>query len=61
MDYTIRVQVMSERDGGEGDLEWVGVMKECKRELSYACQKMAEAIGWLPRRPCRPHAPKPGE
>ena len=30
----IRVQVMSERNGGEGDLEWTGVMKECKGELS---------------------------
>ena len=32
VDEIIRVQVMSERDGG--DLEWCGVMEECKRELS---------------------------
>ena len=25
------------------------------------CQKMAQAIGWQIRRPCRLHAPKPGE
>ena len=37
MDEIIRVQVMSERDGGEGDLEWGGVMEECKRELSCVC------------------------
>ena len=61
MDEIIRVQVMSGRDGGEGDLEWCGVMEECKRELSCVCIKMAEAVGWQPGRPCRPHAPKPGE
>ena len=58
-DEIIRVQVMSERDGG--DLEWYGVMEECKRELSCVCIKMAQAVGWQPGRPCRPHAPKPGE
>ena len=52
---------MSERDAGEGDLEWDGEMEECKRELSCVCQKMAQAVGWQPRRPCRPHAPKPSE
>ena len=52
---------MSERDGGEGDLEWGGMMEECKRELLCVCIKMAEAVGWQPRRPCRPHDPKPGE
>ena len=52
---------MSERDGGEGDLEWCSVMEECKRELSCVGIKMAQAVGWQPRRPCRPHAPKPGE
>ena len=52
---------MSERDGGEGDLEWSGIMEECKRELSCVCIKMAEAVGWQPGRPCRPYAPKPGE
>ena len=31
VDEIIRVEVMSERDGGEGDLEWGGVMEECKR------------------------------
>ena len=61
VDEIIRVQVMSERDGGEGDLEWCGIMEGCKRELSCVCIKMAEAVGWQPRRPCRPHAPKPGE
>ena len=25
------------------------------------CQKMAQAVGWQPGRPCRPHAPKLGE
>ena len=34
VDDIIRVLVMSERDGGEGDLEWGGVMEEYKRELS---------------------------
>ena len=61
VDEIIRVQVMSERDGGEGNLEWCSVMEECKRELSCACIKMAKAIGWQPGRPCRPHAPKPSE
>ena len=61
MDDIIRVQVMSERDRGEGDLEWGRVMEECKRELSCVCIKMAKAVGWQPGRPCRPHAPKPGE
>ena len=46
MDDIIRVQIMSEKDGGEGDLEWADVMEECKRELSCVCQKMAQAIGW---------------
>ena len=61
VDEIIRVQIMSEKDGGEGDLEWGGVMEECKRELSCVCIKMAQAVGWQPGRPCRPHAPKPGE
>ena len=61
MDQIIRQQVMSERDADEGDLEWAGVMEECRRELSCVCQKMAQAVGWQPGRPCRPHAPKPGE
>ena len=49
---------MSERGGGEGNLEWAAVMEECKRELSYVCQKMAQAVGWQFGRPYRPHAPK---
>ena len=49
------------RDGGKGDLEWAGVMEECKRELSCVCKKMARANGWQPGRPCRPNAPKPSE
>ena len=61
MNEIIRVQVMSERDGGEGDSEWCGVMEECKRELSCVCIKMAQAVGWQPGRPCRLHAPKPSE
>ena len=61
VDEIIRVQVMSERDGGEGNSEWCGVMEECKRELSCVCIKMAQAVGWQPGRPCRPHAPRPGE
>ena len=61
VDDIILVQVTSERDGGEGDLEWGGMMEECKKEFSYVCMKMAEAIGWQPGRPCRPHAPKLGE
>ena len=52
---------MSERDGGKSDLGWAGVIKECKRELPFVCQKMAQAIGAQPWRPCRPHAPKPSE
>ena len=61
VDEIIRVQVMSERDRGEGDLEWAGVMEECKRGLSCVCIKMAEAVDWQLGRSCRPHAPKPGE
>ena len=61
MDQIIRQQVMSERDADEGDLEWAGVMEECRRELSCVCQKMAQAVGWQLGRPCRPHAPRPGE
>ena len=45
VDEIIRVQVMSERNMGEGNLEWAGVMKECRRELSCMCQKMAQAVG----------------
>ena len=52
---------MSERDVGEGDLKWAGILEECKRKLSCMCQKMVQAVGWQPRRPCRSHAPKPGE
>ena len=52
---------MSERDADESDLEWASVMEECKRELSCVCQKMAQAAGWQPGRPYRPHAPEPGE
>ena len=52
---------MSERDRGKGDLEWASMMEDCKRELPCVCQKMAQAAGWQPGRPCRPHAPKPGE
>ena len=48
-------------DGGEGDLEWCGIMEECKRELSCVCIKMVEAVGWQLGRPCRPHAPKPSK
>ena len=61
MDEIIRVQVMSERDVGEGDLEWVSILEECRRELSRVCEKMAQAAGWQPRKPYRPHAHKPGE
>ena len=52
---------MSERDADEGDLEWAGIMEECRRKLSCVCQKMAQAFGWQPGRSCRPHATKPGE
>ena len=38
MDEIIRVQVMSERDAGEGSLEWANVMEECNRE-SHVCTK----------------------
>ena len=61
VDQIIRQQVMSERDVDEGNLEWAGVMEECRRELSCVCQKMAQAVGWQPGRPYRPHAPKPGK
>ena len=61
MDQIIRQQVMSEKDADEGDLKWAGVMEESRRELSCVCQKMAQAVGWQPGRPCRPHAPKLGE
>ena len=52
---------MSERDADKSDLEWAGVMEECRRELSCVCQKMVQAVGWQPGRPCRPHAPRLGE
>ena len=35
---------MSEKDGGEDDLEWGGVMEECKRELSCVCIKMLKPL-----------------
>ena len=41
----MRVQVISERDAGEGDLEWASIMEEHKRELLCVCQKMAQLIG----------------
>ena len=52
VDEIIRVQVMSERDAGEGDLKWAGIMEECKRELSCVYKEMAQAAGWQPRRRC---------
>ena len=52
---------MSERDADEGDLEWGGVMEECKGELSCVCHKIAQAVGWHPGTPYRAHAPKPNE
>ena len=61
MDQIIRQQVMSERDTDEGDLEWTGIMEECRRELSCVSQKMAQAVGWQLGRPYRSHAPKLGE
>ena len=33
VDEIIRVQVMSERDARKGNLEWAGIMQECKGEL----------------------------
>ena len=57
----IRQQVMSEREPEEGDVQWGGLLEECKRELSCVCQKMAQRVGWRPGRPFRAHAPKPGE
>ena len=38
VDQIIRQQVMRERDTDEGDLEWAGVMEECRMEL-YVCVK----------------------
>ena len=61
VDQIIRQKVMSERDANKGDLEWAGIMEECRRELSCVCQKMAQAVGWPPGRSCRPQAPKPNE
>ena len=61
MDQIIRQQVMSERDADEGDLEWADAMEECRRELPCVCQKISQAVGWQPRRPRRPYAPKLGE
>ena len=52
---------MSERDVGEGDLECGGIMEEYKIELSYVCQKMAQAIVWQLGRLCRSYAPIPSE
>ena len=52
---------MSERDACKGDLKWVGIMEECRRELSCVCKEMAQEASWQPERPCRPHTPKPGE
>ena len=45
MDDIIRVQVICERDAGKGDLEWAGIMEECRRELSCVCEMMAQAVG----------------
>ena len=44
MDEIISAQLVSERDGGEGNLEWGGVMEECKRELSCVCIKMPKPL-----------------
>ena len=41
----IRMQFMSESDADQRDLEWAGVMEECKMELPYVCQKIAKAVG----------------
>ena len=49
------------RDVGEGNLEWASIMEECRRELPWVCQKVAQAVGWQHGRPCSPYAPKPGE
>ena len=61
MDETIRVQVTSERDAGEGNLKWAGIMEEYRGELSFVCKEMAPTTSWQPGRPCRLHAPKLGE
>ena len=61
MDEIIRVQVMSERDAGEGDLKWAIIMEECRRELSCVDKEMAQTASWQSWRPCRPHTPKPGK
>ena len=39
-----------------GAASWRSARGSC-----HVCIKMAEAIGWQLGRPCRPHAPKPGE
>ena len=62
VDEIIRVQVMSERDGGKSDSEWCGVMEESKMELSCVCIKMAQdsLVGNLGD-PVGRMPPKPGE
>ena len=37
----IRVQVMSERDTSECNLERGGIMEECKRDSPCVCQQLA--------------------
>ena len=58
MDEIVRVQITSERDAGEDDLKWAGIMEECRRELSCVGPKLlvgnlGDPVGRMP--------PKPGE
>ena len=49
---------MSESDACESELKWAGIVEEYRRDLSCVCKKIAQAIGWQPRRLCKSHAPK---
>lgn len=46
----VRDHVLRERDD-ESDLQWEGVIEECKRELISTCKQVATMAGWRPGRP----------
>ncbi len=58
----VRDHVLRERDD-ESDLQWEGVIEECKRELISTCIEVATMAGWRPGRPhvrMRPSSSVPG-
>lgn len=50
VDAVVRDHVLRERED-EADLQWAGIIEECKRELVCTCIRVATRAGWRPGRP----------